>query len=247
MNDILKISSRANPLIKSLAEDAKQPSEKNFFIEGENFIKDTPDERIKLLITTKPNEHKDKIYRLLQNKTPVYETSPEVMEKLSSTKSSQTTIALVEKAEIERPPRLILLERLQDPGNAGTIIRTAHAFNYGVFFGEGSVNPYMQKVVRSSAGAILNCYIKIGNIYDYAKTLKNEGFELISSELKKEASFPEDVRTEKKFALIIGNESSGVSAPLSDIADKKVYIRLDNNVESLNAAVAASILMYELI
>ncbi len=145
-------------------------------------------------------------------------------------------------------PFIILLDRVQDPGNLGTIIRTADAFGVdGIIISEGSVDVYNPKVVRATMGSLfrMNIY-HADNTVKTIKKLKDKGIRVYSTSLKGE-SFIHQVDFTVPTLLIIGNESKGVSDELLDMADMLVKIPMTGGAESLNAAVASSVIMYEVL
>jgi TrmH family RNA methyltransferase len=136
---------------------------------------------------------------------------------------------------------------LQDPGNLGTIIRTSSAANVGaVLIGKGSVDPYSPKVVRSTMGSIFQ--VPIISLEDLAEALRwlknNYSFKVIVGDLEASDYYYEENLT-GNTVIVIGNENRGPSKSILDIADKSVKIPLLGRTESLNASVAASILIYE--
>lgn len=244
MKSIFSITSRANSKVKDFCRRAKEPSERDFLLEGRLFVKDVPPESVKDLLLTDPEKDREIAGRVLAAGGNVYAVSPPVMEKICGTDSVQQTVAFLEKPEIKRPNRLILLDRLQDPGNAGTIIRSAVAFGFGVMFGMGSVDPFCQKTVRSSAGTVCGCYIERGDLKTEIARLKKDGFSVFSAEADRTAKNLPSVSFPETFAVVIGNESQGVSREISDLCLEKILIPISDRAESLNAAVAASIIMY---
>jgi len=163
---------------------------------------------------------------------------------LSSQVSSTKVIAVCyELEEKEVNGNVIILDNLQDPGNLGTIIRSAVAFNFDtIVLSDNSVDLYNPKVIRASEGMIFNINIKRCNLKEFIPTLKND-YTLITTDV----NGGKDIRNIKyqNIALVIGNEGNGVSQEIADLCGEKVYIKMNNNCESLNAGVCASILMYE--
>ena len=180
------------------------------------------------------------------------EVSDDVFDSVAETVTPQGVIALVKMrnrtcgqlAESGRP--LLILETLQDPGNLGTILRTAEAAGIGgVILSADSVDAYSPKVVRSTMGAIFRVpFAYADNLPDTLRTLRNQGYTLYAAHLK--GSVPYD---EPDYAgpvgILIGNEGNGLSEEVTGIADKRVRIPMEGSAESLNAAVAAALLMYE--
>ena len=140
---------------------------------------------------------------------------------------------------------IILIDKVQDPGNMGTIIRTAHAVGASsIIITKGTVDIYNDKVLRSSMGSIF--YIPIIEDYnlDLVKKLKNQGYRLLVSSLQGENNFfEEDLKG--KVIIAVGNEGNGVSDEVYNISDVKVKIPMPGNSESLNVAIATSVMMYE--
>lgn len=140
---------------------------------------------------------------------------------------------------------ILLLDTIQDPGNLGTILRSADWFGFkDVFLGENCVELYNPKVLSGSMGSIfhLNIHTDI-KLLDFAGELKAKKYCLAVSDLSAKKNH---LSTKAKIALVIGNESKGVSQDLKNLADEKIKIFKVGQAESLNAAVAAGILMYEL-
>lgn len=174
--------------------------------------------------------------------------SPEVLKKLSSTNTPSKVMAVVyKKKEIDRVgEKVLILDNIQDPGNLGTIIRSAVAFNIDtIVLSNDTVDLYNPKVVRSNQGMMFHVNIIKRNIISFIHELKNEGYKIVGTKVTN----GHDVRDAKiysHFALIIGNEGKGISYDVDNLCDEYLYIKMDNNCESLNASVAASILMYEI-
>ena len=145
------------------------------------------------------------------------------------------------------PGHIAVLDRLQDPGNAGTIIRTAEAAGFrGIISVSGSVDLYSPKVVRSAAGALLRMPVLTDVTEEEAITLVHEsGRQLVVTALE-DAKGCFSVSDYGACALVIGNEGSGVSPGFLEAADLRLTIPMEGEIESLNAAVAAGILMYRI-
>ena len=145
--------------------------------------------------------------------------------------------------EREIKGNILVLDNLQDPGNLGTIIRSAVAFNFDtLILSDTSVDLYNPKVVRASEGMMFHLNIKRCNIIDFLQNLDSEyliiGTDVVKGKNIKDLKF-------NKCALVIGNEGSGISKEVKELCHEMVYIPMNENCESLNASVSASILMYE--
>ena len=171
--------------------------------------------------------------------------SHEVMQKISALESITPYFAVCNKLSSSNiGNKLIILDNLQDPGNLGTIIRSATAFNFDtIVLSYTTVDLYNPKVIRSTKGMIFNTNILIKNLPEFLPTLKDYliyGTDVTNGINIKEESFP------KKLAIIIGNEGQGISPEVKSLCKKNIYLPMNSNCESLNAAVAASIIMYEI-
>ena len=173
--------------------------------------------------------------------------SSEVMKKLSDNPSIPKIMAVVNKKESTiSGNKILLLDRLQDPGNLGTIIRSAVAFNFDtIILSNDTVDLYNSKVLRSTQGMLFNINILRQDLTDVINELKNNNYTIYGTKVDNGYNVKE-VNNTNKFALIIGNEGTGISDNILKQCDKYLYIKMNNNCESLNAGVAASILMYEM-
>lgn len=137
---------------------------------------------------------------------------------------------------------IVILDRIQDPGNIGTIIRSANAFGFNNILSlSGSCSIYNQKVLRASTGSILSMNIREKATIDDILNIKEKGYKILASTIEQ----GEYINNNDKKAIVIGNESNGISKDILDISDYKISIKMLGNVQSLNAAVAASILMHK--
>lgn len=142
--------------------------------------------------------------------------------------------------------KILLLEDIQDPGNTGTLIRTAAAFGFsGVILTENGADPFSPKCVQSTAGSVLSVWLRRTTNYPgLAQTLKKKDYTLVAADLAGDIG-PEVLRGVKKLLLALGNEAAGLSKAFLDIADYRLRIPLDKEkAESLNVASCGAILMY---
>ncbi len=177
------------------------------------------------------------------NVTIVTET---VMRKLTNLKTLPNVVAVVKKKKEESiKGNVILLDGVQDPGNVGTIIRSAVAFNIDtIVFGNGTVDVYNEKVLRASEGMVNNINIIKKDLVDMIMELKVNGYQIIGTKVDGGVDI-KNIKS-KKFALLVGNEGNGVSRKLLDLCDVFAYIKMNNRCESLNVGVATSIIIHEL-
>lgn len=169
-----------------------------------------------------------------------------VFEQIAQTETPQGIIAVVamNHKQAFTGNQLLLIDRVQDPGNLGTMIRTADAAGFSaVILGDGTVDPYNDKVIRSTQGSIFHIPIFQENLYEKITTLKQEGFSIWAAALEGAQMYHDVVATEKT-ALIVGNEGAGIDENLIQKADTIVKIPIYGQAESLNVSIAAGILMY---
>ena len=174
--------------------------------------------------------------------------TPELFDSLADTRSPQRLLALFERpksdlASLFRRPETIVvaLDAVQDPGNAGAIVRLAAAFDAaGVVFLTGSADPYGPKTIRGSAGSILTVPVATATLDELADAARAAGFEMFVAERDGAASPPPPARA----VLVFGNEGSGPSEEIRRIA-RPISISMTDRVESLNVATAAAILLWQ--
>ncbi|GAA0123927.1 MAG: RNA methyltransferase [Clostridium argentinense] len=249
------ISSKENSLIKQIKKlkEKKHRVESNtFLVEGFRFV----EEALKSSFNVKYifiNENADEEYckkyiNRYKCSAEIYSVSNMVFKTLSSTETPQGAIAVVENKSLNFKYSngfYILVDKVQDPGNLGTIIRTAHAAGgLGVILTKGTVDVYNEKTLRSTMGSIFNIPVIEDKDLSVIKELKNKGYKLITSSLDTNNNFY-DIDLSGKSIITVGNEGKGISREVYEISDEKVKIPMPGGAESLNASVAASIMMYE--
>ncbi len=251
-----QVTSVQNTIIKKVKELQKKKSVRKseglFVIEGIRGVKEIPRHiKLKYLITTQEIDEKE----LGGVRAEEWlEVSKEIYKSISDTQSPQGAMAVAYMPTYDLADfnievgHYLVLENLQDPGNLGTIIRTAHAFNFkGIFITKGSVDLYSPKVVRSTMSSLFHVPIIIDEeIGTYMDFLKQKGVTLYTTALIPGAKPIYDVTFEKKSAIIIGNEGNGVSEYVKEASHHTVIIPMPGEAESLNAAIATSICMYEI-
>ena len=229
-----------------------------FLLEGPQGLKELahyPEIAQEILVTEEAlTRYSVEIAALEKAGVAIEQVSSRVMEKISDTKTPQGVVSVVHHLDLEldeviesEPKLLVLLDRIQDPGNAGTIIRAADAAGAdAVLFSEGSVDPYNPKVVRSTAGSLLNVPVSIGVDMERAISgIKQKGVRVFSTSARGDA-LPE-IAAEVlagPSAWVFGNEAGGVSSEIAKLADQTVAIPIYGSAESLNLATAASVCLY---
>ena len=233
---IYKIESRQNQKIKDLVKLSQPKFSKEmklFKIEGFHALEMAKESGVLVSVFAT-----DEICNL---EVPQYIISKDIMESVSYAKSPQGVICICRYIE-EKPlstGKVLLLDNVSDPGNLGTLLRTALAFGYNDVILRGGCSQYNEKVLQSTQGAIFS--LNILNNFDISK-LKD--CEIIATEIKGSVDLS-TVGKIGKHVLVLGNEAHGVSKEILELADKRVRIDI-KNIESLNVAVAGAIAMYEL-
>ena len=183
-----------------------------------------------------------------ESNVPTYIVNETVLKKLTTTKNPEGIVALCKKKDYknELGNKVLYLDGVGDPGNVGTLLRTALAFGYkDVILGKGSAGVYTPKTLMASQGAIfkLNILESKKEGFEEIKSLQNKGYFIMATDLK--ASKPPheiDVK-DKKFVIVMGNEARGVSKDIIDVSDVRVRLEM-SEIDSLNVGVAGGILMY---
>lgn len=169
--------------------------------------------------------------------------------KISDAKTPQGVLAVIKLPDLTKQDfsgKYIYCDNLQDPGNIGTIIRTADAFSFdGVILSTGCADVFSPKVIRSSQGSVFNTKIIVDTDISYLKNAKENGVMITSTALYGQCVRLSEMKIAKNHIFVIGNEGSGVSTEILELSDEIAYIPMTGKAESLNAGVAASILIYE--
>lgn len=232
--------SLTNEEIKNL-KDKKYRKEHNLFmVEGDKFCRDLIKYDVEIVYTI--TSKKD-----LSGLPNIFVVSEKVIKSLSTTVTNQDTICVCKRKnfKISSVGNSLILDNLQDPGNVGTIIRSALAFGFNDVYLVGGVDVYNEKVIRSSAGIILSARLHSCSFDEIKKNKSKIADIFLVADMQGENI--NKIHLEKKrIAVIIGNEGAGVSDEFISIADKSVSIPMTKKVESLNAGVAGSIIMQKL-
>ena len=179
---------------------------------------------------------------------PVYELPAHVLAAVCDTKTPQGIAAVVRmKEQSALGKHIVVLDGVQDPGNVGTIIRTADAAGMdGVLLSNQCADVFSPKVLRATMGSIFRMNLRTTDDLPGELTkLREKGYSILSSQLDG-TPFYEREKVAERFALIVGNEGNGVSEQVQQTATHRVRLPMRGGAESLNAAIAAAIMMYEL-
>ena len=228
-----------------------------FVVEGERALSELlkSDWRVLKIFAEPQKAHKIRSLIPFESTLEVEELPARKLAELAQTETPPGVLALVEKRafpleEVAAENRVLILDNLRDPGNVGTLLRTARSLGWdGVALLKGTVELFSPKVVRSTAGALFHLKIVEGvTAYEALVALKKYGYSIWVADSHSGVS-PEECRglihqTPAKIALVIGSEAAGVSREMLSKADHLVKIPLSKDAESLNAAVSGGILMY---
>lgn len=252
------ITSTSNQRIKEIVQLQKKSKARNaegvFIVEGIRMIREIPEEKLKALYVTEEfyKKHKAELPGKLR---PEFVT-PTVFSYISDTKTPQGVLAIVWQSKYalsdilqmktKNEELLLVLDNLQDPGNLGTIFRTAEAAGVtGIVLSKDCVDIYNPKVIRSTMGAIFRMpFVYVEQLTDTIDELKKHRIQVYAAHLDGKHAYDEENYL-GGTAYLIGNEGNGLRKEVAKCADTWIRIPMEGQAESLNAAVAASILMFE--
>lgn len=229
------IQSVDNPKIKEIRKlvlAKYRKKERKFIVEGAHLVEEA--KKIGVLLEAFSIEEK-----------PGYtKVSEAVMKSISNTDSVVKEVGLckyIEKNDLSQ--HILILDGIQDPGNMGTLLRSACAFGFKtLFISNSSVDIYNDKVIRASQGAIFKLNFIFGNPKDFISNLK--GYKIYGTNVVLGKPL-ETIKKEEKLAIVLGNEGNGISKEVQDLNLDNIYIPMEDT-ESLNVAIAGSIIMYQL-
>lgn len=170
-----------------------------------------------------------------------------VLHYITSLETPQNVLGICNKPKEKEQlgNRILILDGIQDPGNLGTIIRSAVAFHIDtIIISKDTVDVYNSKVIRASQGLIFHTSIIIRDLKEFILELKNKNYKVYGTKVTYGKSL-KSLEKSEKFAIIMGNEGNGVREELLDLSDEFLYIDMNSKCESLNVAVATSIILYE--
>ncbi|WP_216828882.1 TrmH family RNA methyltransferase [Alkalihalobacterium elongatum] len=246
-----RIESAKNPKIKhwkKLHTKKGRDTDNQFLIEGTHLIEEARKSGInpiELIIS----EEYDVPKSWSDWQVSITYVTDRVMMELSEMKSPQGVIAICQQLDHQLVPskgRYLLIDAVQDPGNLGTIIRTADAAGVdGVVLGEGSVDLYNGKVIRSTQGSLFHLPIVKGNLLEWIEEMKRAEISVYGTALENGQDYKQ-IDAPSSFGLIVGNEGEGVSKELLKETDANLYVPIYGQAESLNVAIATAVLLYGL-
>lgn len=248
-------------MINLIKKSGERKARGLFVIEGQRMFREIPPERLKKVYVSErfAVEHRETLQKI---PAKILETVAEpVMQKMSDTRTPQGILSVVEMlnynlidilsprttAAGKKQPLLVVLEHLQDPGNLGTILRTAEgAGATGLVMSADTVDIYNPKVVRSTMGSLFRMpFVYVEDLHDAIDRMQEKNIRVCAAHLNGAYSdyYEEDFR--QPTAFLIGNEGNGLTQETAKLADCLLKIPMEGELESLNAAVSTAVLLYE--
>lgn len=239
-------------LLKLQQKRKVRESEGLFTVEGLRMFEETPKSCIREIYVSERFYEKYK-ENLKIDKPKIEMLSDHVFAHISDTKSPQGILCVVEMQSytleqivMKKPAHILILEDVRDPGNMGTILRTAEGAGVtGIILSGNCVDMYNPKVIRSTMGSIYRVpFLYVEELKEIVRKFKQEGIRIYATNLNGTEYYAEE-QYHADLAFMLGNEANGLSAEIAELADTQVKIPMQGEVESLNVAIAASIFMFE--
>lgn len=253
------LNSKSNDNIKLLKSLSKKKFRDKLFmyvVEGKRIIEHGFENKVEfesIFVSEESfyNELNSDLIGILENSDiNVFKLEMDLFKTLSETENSQGFMAIVKKSTLEvdfnNYDKILYVDRVQDPGNLGTIIRTADSSGIDcIVYNKGTVDPYNNKTVRSAMGSIYYMpIVKVEDDEDSIMELKSSGHRIITTSLDTD-KFYNEIDYGQKYVIVVGNEGQGVSDEISASSDEKVKIPIYGKAESLNVAIATALILYE--
>ena len=250
-------SSQVKHVISLLSKARERKKNKEYVVEGVRMVSEVPaDLLVKIYMSERFHSNNPEYVHELVKKQGISSDSIEIVadnvfDRMSQTQTPQGIMAVVRMKDssisdmLTDNPLLILVENLQDPGNLGTILRTGEGAGInGVIMSHDTVDIYNPKVTRSTMGSIFRVpFVYVDDLLEVAETMKQKNIITYAAHLNGTDYTKEDYQ--KGTAFFIGNEGNGLTDKLTDKVQKKIKIPMCGKVESLNAAMASGLLVYE--
>ncbi len=252
------ITSISNPRVKQVVQWQNKAKERRkdgvFVVEGAKMYMEAPEHLIREVYVSREGMFRlDERVRDRLSATGCEEVSEEIFAKMSDTQTPQGILAVVEQPRYElesllrqENPLFVILENLQDPGNLGTILRTGEGAGItGVIMSESTVDIFNPKVIRSTMGSIYRVpFVYHPDLQEVLQKLHSAGVKTYAAHLQGDVYY-DSFSFREPTAFLIGNEGNGLTDELAQAASSYLKIPMEGRVESLNAGVAAALLMYE--
>lgn len=237
--------------LKKLKQKKYRDIENKFLAEGIKFLDYQQYIPQKIIVSENILENEAILEKINKfNCSKIY-VDKKIFQELSSQENSQGVIILYEKKSFEinkLSENILVLDDISDPGNLGTIIRICDATNFhDIILTKGSVDAYNDKSIRASMGSILNVNLIYLNKFDIKKLLIEQNYNVIATCLDSTSVPYNKMKLKEKNAIILGNEGRGISEDFLEMANLKTIIPILGNAESLNVAIASSLILYKII
>lgn len=249
METILSVKNERVKQWKKLQTRKGREKAKRYLIEGFHLVEEAIHYDALIVELLISEEHEDLAFKYPLDKQVMI--SKEIANQLSETPTTQGVFAVISLQKNQATPTFtkpfLCLDTVQDPGNLGTMIRTADAAGFGgVVLGSGTVDMYNSKVLRSMQGSHFHLPIFEGDLTEWFETFKQQNVPIYGTELNEAAVSYTSIPKTDAFAIVMGNEGNGMQDDLLAKTTKNLYIPITGKAESLNVAVAAGILMFTL-
>ncbi len=240
------ITSKANSVVKNAKKLHQKKYRKSaYLIEGWHLFEEAVQAGVTIEKIFALESYRDQLAAFPQT----IWVSEEILLDLADSQTPQGIVAIVQKEEVGLPDlhqgKFLFLEDVQDPGNVGTMIRTADAAGFtGVIVSDKSADIYSLKTLRSMQGSHFHLPIYRLPLATFVEEAKKSNLPILATTLSKESKDYRELSLLKDFVLVMGNEGQGISPVMAESADQLVHIGMKGRAESLNVAVAAGILMF---
>ncbi|WP_288203212.1 RNA methyltransferase [uncultured Streptococcus sp.] len=240
------ITSKANSVVKNAKKLHQKKYRKSaYLIEGWHLFEEAVQAGVTIEKVFALESYRDQLVAFPQT----IWVSEEILLDLADTQTPQGIVAVIQKEEVGLPNlhqgKYLFLEDVQDPGNVGTMIRTADAAGFtGVIVSDKSADIYSLKTLRSMQGSHFHLPIYRLPVATFVEEAKKSNLPLLATTLSRESKDYRELSSLENFVLVMGNEGQGISSVMAESADQLVHISMKGRAESLNVAVAAGILMF---
>lgn len=240
------ITSKANSVVKNAKKLHQKKYRKSaYLIEGWHLFEEAVQAGVTIEKIFALESYRDQLATFPQT----IWVSEEILLDLADTQTPQGIVAVIQKEEVGLPDlhqgKYLFLEDVQDPGNVGTMIRTADAAGFtGVIVSDKSADIYSLKTLRSMQGSHFHLPIYRMPLVSFVEEAKKSNLPILATTLSRESKDYRELSSLENFVLVMGNEGQGISSVMAESADQLVHIGMKGRAESLNVAVAAGILMF---
>ncbi len=240
------ITSKANSVVKNAKKLHQKKYRKSaYLIEGWHLFEEAVQAGVTIEKVFALESYRDQLAAFPQT----IWVSEEILRDLADTQTPQGIVALIQKEEVVLPDfrqgKYLFLEDVQDPGNVGTMIRTADAAGFtGVIVSDKSADIYSLKTLRSMQGSHFHLPIYRMPLTSFVEEAKKSDLPILATTLSRDSKDYRELSSPENFVLVMGNEGQGISSVIAESADQLVHISMKGRAESLNVAVAAGILMF---